>query len=324
MSSQNAKDDCSSRDIRSALSKLSKEARELYLGHNIPTMPSPPTPLNFYRDFVSQNRPVVIKGGVSHWPAVKKWTNSYLKETLGDIPVSVTVTPNGYADAPQGSLFVMPEERTMCMGDFIDILENPDSANGVFYIQKQNSNLTEEFKDIIRDIEADIDWATEAFGKTPDAANFWMGDARAVTSMHKDPYENIYCVVRGHKELVLQPPTDLPWVPYRDFRPAIYKENTKTGEFDTEEINSSLVPWIAIDPTSPDLETYPEYANSTQFTLKLEAGDVLFLPSLWFHYLTQSHGCIAVNFWYDMEFDIKYNYFNLVNKLKKIIKSRDK
>ena len=98
------------------------------------------------------------------------------------MPVSVTVTPNGYADAPQGSLFVMPEERTMCMGDFVDILENPESANGVFYIQKQNSNLTQEFKDIMGDIEADIDWATEAFGKTPDAANFWMGDARAVTS----------------------------------------------------------------------------------------------------------------------------------------------
>jgi len=323
MSAHNTKDDCSSRDIRSALSKLSKEARELYLGHNIPALHSAPSPLIFYREFVSQNRPVVVKGGVSHWSAVTKWTNAYLKERLGDMPVSVTVTPNGYADAPQGSLFVMPEERTMCMGDFVDILDNPESANGVFYIQKQNSNLTQEFKDIMGDIEADIDWATEAFGKTPDAANFWMGDARAVTSMHKDPYENIYCVVRGTKELVLQPPTDLPWVPYRDFKPAIYKENTKTGEFEMEEINSSLVPWIAIDPTSPDLETYPEYANSTQFKLKLEAGDVLFLPSLWFHYLTQSHGCIAVNFWYDMEFDIKYNYFNLVNKLKKIIRSKN-
>ena len=27
----------------------------------------------------------------------------------------------------------------------------------------------------------------------------FKGDKRAVTSMHKDPYENIYCVVRGYK-----------------------------------------------------------------------------------------------------------------------------
>ena len=171
MPSHNTKDDCSSRDIRSALSKLSKEARELYLGRNIPSLDSPPSPISFYRDFVSHNRPVVIKGGVSHWPAVTKWTNSYLKDTIGSLPVSVTVTPNGYADAPQGGLFVMPEERTMQMGDFVDIMEEPESANGVFYIQKQNSNLTQEFKDIIGDIEADIDWATESFGKPPDAVN---------------------------------------------------------------------------------------------------------------------------------------------------------
>lgn len=323
MPPHNTKDDCSSRDIRSALSKLSREARELYLGHNIPALESAPSPLSFYRDFVSHNRPVVIKGGVSHWPAVTKWTNEYLKDTIGDVPVSVTVTPNGYADAPQGGLFVMPEERTMEMGDFVDVIDDPESANGVFYIQKQNSNLTQEFKDIIGDIEADIDWATEAFGKPPDAVNLWMGDARAVTSMHKDPYENIYCVVRGHKELVLQPPTDLPWIPYRDYKPAIYKENIKTGEFEMEEINSSLVPWIAIDPVNPDLDTYPDYANSTQFKLKLEAGDVLYLPSLWFHYLAQSHGCIAINYWYDMEFDIKYNYFNLVKKLKKILRNKN-
>ena len=36
--------------------------------------------------------------------------------------------------------------------------------------------------------------------------------------------------------------------------------------------------------------------------MRVKAGDVLYLPSLWFHHLEQSHGCIAVNFWYDMDF----------------------
>ena len=37
--------------------------------------------------------------------------------------------------------------------------------------------------------------------KKNNSFNHWKykGDQRAVTSMHKDPYENIYCVVRGHK-----------------------------------------------------------------------------------------------------------------------------
>jgi jumonji domain-containing protein 7 len=32
------------------------------------------------------------------------------------------------------------------------------------------------------DVESEISWASEAFDKQPDAVNFWMGDARAVTS----------------------------------------------------------------------------------------------------------------------------------------------
>lgn len=96
--------------------------------------------------------------------------------------MSVAVTPNGYADAMLGDMFMMPEERRMTMSKFIDIIKNPQKANGVFYIQKQNSNLTEEFGDIVMDVEEDIPWATLAFGKKPDAVNFWMGDERAVTS----------------------------------------------------------------------------------------------------------------------------------------------
>lgn len=79
-------------------------------------------------------------------------------------------------------MFLMPEERNIKMSRFLDIIENPALASGVFYIQKQNSNLTEEFEEIIEDVEGEIPWASEAFGKKPDAVNFWMGDKRAVTS----------------------------------------------------------------------------------------------------------------------------------------------
>ena len=76
----------------------------------------------------------------------------------------------------------MPEERSMEMEEFLDIIEEPESANGVFYIQKQNSNLTEEFEELMVDVDKEISWASEAFNKKPDAVNFWMGDSRAVTS----------------------------------------------------------------------------------------------------------------------------------------------
>lgn len=36
------------------------------------------SPLVFMREYVSQNRPFVLRGGAKHWPALKRWTLPYL------------------------------------------------------------------------------------------------------------------------------------------------------------------------------------------------------------------------------------------------------
>lgn len=36
-------------------------------------------PLEFYREYVAKNQPVLIKGGCRHFPAVKKWNSEYFK-----------------------------------------------------------------------------------------------------------------------------------------------------------------------------------------------------------------------------------------------------
>ena len=83
------------RKIKSALENLSQEAKELYLGNQIPTINFVPEPLQFYRDYVSQNRPVIIKQGVGHWPALQKWTNKYLEDQLGELQARTFKRRNG-------------------------------------------------------------------------------------------------------------------------------------------------------------------------------------------------------------------------------------
>ena len=295
---------------------------ELYLSQRPPELHvQPESALTFYRQFVAQNRPVIIRNGIKSWPAFRLWQDhDYLLKKLNpDKLVNVAVTPNGYADAITDGKFVMPHEENMKFKDFIDIIENPSQHKGIHYIQRQNSNLSEEMNELIEDI-SELQWAREAFGKDPDAVNFWMGDSRAVTSTHKDPYENIYCVIKGQKDIILFPPTDVPWLPYKSYKQAVFKKIDGGDSFSIEEIEDAPeIPWIAIDPLNPDLETYPDFQNAHPVRITLKAGDVLYLPSLWFHHLRQSHGCIAVNFWYDMEFDGKFNYFNFVNEIKNLL-----
>ena len=101
----------------------------------------------------------------------------------------------------------MPETRFPCPFQILSCVSSLAGQNGVFYVQKQNSNLTDEFSALVRgedetDVKVDsedprngpqgdsedprvprhVDWFSEALGKHPDAVNFWLGDARAVTS----------------------------------------------------------------------------------------------------------------------------------------------
>ncbi|PNF29949.1 hypothetical protein B7P43_G07280 [Cryptotermes secundus] len=454
--------------ILKSFTLLSTDAKELYLRSAVPVLDSPVSPLEFYRDWVATNLPVLIKGAVNDWPAVGKWNVQFLRNYLGEKLVMVAVTPNGYADAiTKGNMeqlseyFVTPEERVMPMSEFLNALENRDQYPGVFYIQRQNSNLTEDFPELVPDVGRDVPWATEAFGHEPEAANIWIGDKRAITSMHKDPFENIYCVISGYKDFILHPPTDRPWIPYKKCPLASYKEispgifdvvpcgavhcktsndlkgvnqkqtysddcvnNTATAKdmktlcndsdevtcgIAAEELNllnknsdiechdgsfsdgfinflsrlkvddnvkvqtkglyemyvnehkvetrnhggpchmchkhvhkrastlsyidhdddksqgisktssdisdANTVPWICIDPLSPDYASYPLYRNATPIKVRVEAGDALYLPSLWFHHVQQSHACIAVNYWYDMQYDLKYAYFQFLESL---------
>lgn len=42
----------------------------------------PSNALQFHRDFVSWNRPVVFRGAIKHWEAFKKWNRQYLTYDL--------------------------------------------------------------------------------------------------------------------------------------------------------------------------------------------------------------------------------------------------
>lgn len=53
------------------------------------------------------------------------------------------------------------------------------------------------------------------------------------------------------------------------------------------------VPWIAVNPLDPDLLHYPQFGKARGVEVTVREGEILYLPSLWFHHVRQSHGCIA-------------------------------
>ncbi|GJJ69276.1 peptidyl-lysine (3S)-dioxygenase / protease [Entomortierella parvispora] len=190
------------------------------------------------------------------WPAFTKWTNEYLTKTLGEKEITVACTPDGWADAVvDDTYFAMPCEKKMTFSQFLDGMpirtqqkrtheysevsalqttdatteQRRDPYQEVRYIQLQNGNLMTEYEELLGDVPAHIPFASEALGKSPDAVNFWYGDERSTTSLHKDHYENIYAVVAGRKIFTLIPPTEQFCLHEKQYIAATYVDTTNVA-----------------------------------------------------------------------------------------------
>ncbi|KEF56642.1 uncharacterized protein A1O9_06831 [Exophiala aquamarina CBS 119918] len=298
------------------------------------------------------------------------WTAQSLCAKVQD-EVEVAVTPDGRADAlyalprPQTpntdrhddnqgeeDVFVQPSAANMTLSTLLDRLmlsspsktqdgSNPSTKGPVYYLQSQNSNLTSTpLSPLLDDLPSNLPFAAPVLGE-PDAINIWIGDHRSVTSTHRDPYENLYLVVRGSKTFTLYAPVEELCLHAKMVRTGrLVQDESGNGddsgfriELDEhvplsprESDGSSIsqiskpreqegwLPWIPISPLLSQSyinNAFPYYKYARPETVTVEAGQILYLPSGWFHHVTQQCGswddgtsapCIAVNYWFDMDY----------------------
>ncbi|KAH8599833.1 cupin-like domain-containing protein [Bisporella sp. PMI_857] len=288
--------------------------------HIIHELSQVPTPLEFMR-YVAKNRPFVVRGGASGWRATKEWNILKLKELMEGKMINVAVTPNGKADSPSRTpngdlVFVLPLEEEQLFDEFIDFVATQginhqplEGVQEVRYAQTQNDNLRNEYDCLLDYVHNDIDWARVALNRRPDAVNLWIGNSLSTTALHKDPYENIYVQLIGRKHFVLLPSLAQPCVNERSLPQARYTRMSD-GSFKILEYTAEdHVPVACWDPVTPELgiET-TKYSNKVNpIRLTLDEGDMLYLPALWYHKVSQTASregiCCAANYWYDIEFE---------------------
>ncbi|KAB8596081.1 hypothetical protein FH972_025790 [Carpinus fangiana] len=289
-----------------------------------------PSALDFMQ-YCAHNRPFVIRQGARSWKAVQRWNYDYLVDALQDTSVNVAITPHGNADAilekEDGSLsFVKPYEREEAFEDFVRyVIQQEQSVESsptepVKYGQTQNDNLRDEYQELFNDVPPTVPFARIALRKAPEAVNFWLGNRFSVTSLHKDNYENIYAQIVGQKHFVLLPPIDAPCVAERNLPAETYVLNQVTSSASPGSLSSlqkhelvatpdsppSTTPVATWDPDHPSVRATPYSMRAQQIRVTLNEGDMLYLPAMWYHKVSQSCGSegfsCAVNYWYDMDF----------------------
>ena len=214
------------------------------------------------------------------------------------------------------------------------ILDGDGDGDGdVLYYSRQNDCLRRELKPVF-----DLDlfpptfaFAEEAFGTgPPDAINMWIGDERATSSMHKDHYENLFYVLSGEKVFLLCPPADVPFLPEGEFDSGRFRRD-RHGEGgwcvvpDRDGAGGggaaaagARVKWIEPDLADPrSASRFPLLDHCHPIEVRVREGEMIYLPALWFHRVTQSCETVGLNYWYDMAFDSPgWVYFNFLQQIE--------
>lgn len=228
---------------------------------------------DFQNNYFSKRVPAILCGCIDHWPALTRWTQpTYLLQVAGERTIPIEIG-NNYTDEDWS-------QRLVKFRDFIrrQFLHN-DSANQIEYLAQHN--LFDQIPALRQDISIP-DYCcvseTEDDDVEPDI-KAWLGPKGTVSPMHHDPKHNLLCQVFGHKRIILAAPEDTP-----NLYPHEGKMLENTSRVDAEHI---------------DVDQFPLTQNVKFHTLTLYAGEMLYIPPKWWHYVRSLEKSFSVSFWWE-------------------------
>lgn len=114
-------------------------------------------------------------------------------------------------------------------------------------------------------------------------ASIWIGN-RVVASCHFDAPNNLACCAVGRRQFTLFPPEQI--------------ENLYPGPLEPTPGGQAV---SLVDFDAPDFRRYPRFrdALAAASTATLEPGDVIFIPSMWWHHVRSMEPFnVLVNYWW--------------------------
>lgn len=207
------------------------------------------------------------------------WSDAHIIEQVGeelvDLDYSVDgVFPGGSAayDGIRRQMLEMP------IGDVIrrvragGTAEAPESR---LYVYGAN---TRTYQRLLSDYQAPMALIGEPVEMY---TQFWLGGQGTRTPAHFDVADNLLGLVRGNKRVLLWPPDEYPHL-YVNPAGARHERNSRMGAL--EDV---------------DLTAWPLFANARALRCELNAGEMLFIPLGWFHYVNTTEFTVGINhFWH--------------------------
>lgn len=227
--------------------------------------------------------PVVIKGLLSGWPAVSAQgldsMERYLSGFWIDRPVVAYV-----GSASIGGRFSYDESLTG-----FNFKGGSAALPAVFERIREQGSAPSAMSIYVGSTPVD-GWlpgfraANDIEVPAPDPlVSFWLGNQTRI-SAHYDYPDNVACVVAGKRKFTLFPPEQI--------------SNLYVGPIDKTPSGQAI---SLVDFAEPDFEKFPRFSEALQAgqRAECEAGDAIFIPSLWWHHVESlSEFNMLINYWW--------------------------
>lgn len=229
----------------------------------------------FEREYVATPRPVVIRGLMDGWPALRKWSPEYFRRTAGAMKaLAAPMQDDGHSRiraTPQFKTFLGfaydSSYDEMSLASFLDTLEGNTRP---YYL----STATLEFPEEIR---RDYTLPPYCEGAPYVHSRIWCGRSGTVVPLHRDLTSVFYCQILGRKRFYFFSP---------DQNRYLYARYPLPG----------MANFSPVDAEYPDMEAFPRLEKARGLYCDLEPGDMVYFPRGYWHQTVAFGLNIAINF----------------------------
>lgn len=229
------------------------------------------------------SEPLIIRGLVSDWPLVSAGQDSnqaaidYLNQFYNKKPVHTLI-----AEPQEKGRYFYNESLTgfnfsrhhMLLNEMLDRLLTPNQIGESLYVGSTSVNHILPGLRQKNDIEALQDTSL---------VSIWIGNHSRIAA-HYDIPDNLAAVAVGKRRFTLFPPDQL--------------DNLYVGPLDFTPAGQ---PASLVDFHQPDFDKHPKFKHAVEQAqiAELEAGDAIFIPSMWWHHVEGLGSLnILINYWW--------------------------
>jgi hypothetical protein len=216
---------------------------------------------------------VVLRGAARDWPALRRWSFEHFAEAYGKEEVFIgserierTREATSYAIGFEGM-------------SFREFAARVGAGEGLYL---RFTPILERFPELKADLDlAQLSrWSGGSLERQEIGHEFYMGGAGSRTHLHAELSDIFHVCVRGRKRWILFPPGNFLH---------LYPIPARTSFVGSE-----------VDVFEPDADVHPWFRGARGYEALLEEGDVLYVPTWFWHAVENPEAAISVNYlWHE-------------------------